>query len=103
MTWAGIVATQVRTAFACRTNRVSVFRVGFWSNRWLLWGILFEVVLTVLIVYVPPLQKVFQTAGLGWREWLALAAFPPIMFLSDGLRKYFSRRFSARTGIGGLS
>ncbi|MHB8793627.1 MAG: cation-translocating P-type ATPase [Thermoleophilia bacterium] len=101
MTWAGIVATQVGTAFACRTNRVSVFTVGFWSNRWLLWGVLFEVVLTVLIVYVPPLQKVFATAGLSWHQWAVLVTFAPIMFLSDELRKMFSRRFSARTATGG--
>ncbi len=101
MTWVGIVATQVGTAFACRTNRVSVFRVGFWSNKWLLWGILFEVVLTVLIVYVPPLQSVFKTAGLGWREWAVLSVFPAIIFLSDELRKLFVRKFSARTATGG--
>ncbi len=101
MTWAGIVATQVGTAFACRTNRVSVLRVGFWSNKWLLWGIVFEVVLMVLIVYVPVLQKVFQTTGLGWQQWALLAVFAPIMFVSDELRKLFSRRFSTRTATGG--
>jgi magnesium-transporting ATPase (P-type) len=101
MTWAGIVATQVGTAMTCRTNRVSVLRVGFWSNRWLLWGILFEVVLMVLIVYVPILQKVFQTTGLGWQQWAVLALFAPIMLISDELRKMFSRRVSADTAMGG--
>ena len=95
MTWAGIVATQVGTAFACRTNRVSVLKVGFWSNRWLLWGILFEIVLTILIVYVPFLQKVFQTTGLGWHQWAVLATFPFVMFLSDEFRKLFSRSLTA--------
>lgn len=100
MTWTGIVATQVGTAFACRTNRASVFRVGFFSNRWLLWGIVFEVVLTVLIVYVPLLQRVFQTTGLAWQQWLLLATFPPIMFFSDELRKLFVRKFPS-TATGG--
>ncbi|MCL4472510.1 MAG: cation-transporting P-type ATPase [Actinobacteria bacterium] len=100
MTWAGIVATQVGTAFACRTNRVSVIKVGFWSNRWLLWGILFEIVLTILIVYLPPLQRVFQTTGLGWQQWVVLSTFPIIMFVSDELRKLLSRRLSA-TAKGG--
>ncbi|MHB1390235.1 MAG: cation-translocating P-type ATPase [Thermoleophilia bacterium] len=100
MTWAGIVATQVGTAFACRTNRASVFRVGFFSNRWLLWGIAFEVVLAVLIVYVPLLQRVFQTTGLAWQQWLLLATFPPIMFFSDELRKLLVRKFPS-TATGG--
>ncbi|MFA6001731.1 MAG: cation-transporting P-type ATPase [Thermoleophilia bacterium] len=101
MTWAGIVATQVGTAFACRTNRVSVFRVGFWTNKWLLWGIVFEVVLTVLIVYVPFLQKVFQTTGLGWEHWVVLGCFAPIMFLSDELRKFINRKVHASPAGGG--
>jgi len=101
MTWAGIVATQVGTAFACRTNRVSVLRVGFWSNRWLLCGIVFEIVLTALIVYVPFLQEIFQTTGLGWQQWAVLATFPPIMFISDELRKFFMRNFSTRSVKGG--
>lgn len=101
MTWAGIVATQVGTAFACRTNRVSVFKVGFWSNRWLLWGILFEIVLMILIVYLPPLQRIFQTTGLGWHQWVVLSTFPIVMFASDELRKMFARRFSA-TAQGGM-
>ncbi len=102
MTWAGIVATQVGTAFACRTSRVSVFKVGFWSNKWLLWGIIFEIGLTVLIVYVPLLQRVFQTAGLGWRQWAVLAVFPVIMLASDELRKSLKRRYSAGAAIGGM-
>ncbi|MHB8176044.1 MAG: cation transporting ATPase C-terminal domain-containing protein, partial [Thermoleophilia bacterium] len=103
MTWAGIVATQVGTAFACRTSRVSVFKVGFWSNKWLLWGIFFEIALTVLIVYVPLLQRAFQTAGLGWRQWAVLAVFPVIMLASDELRKSLKRRYSADAATGGMS
>ena len=68
MTFAGIVAMQIGTAFACRTNRASVFKVGFFKNKWLVWGILFEIVLTLLIIYVPPLQKIFQTTGLQVRR-----------------------------------
>ncbi|MEW6019679.1 MAG: cation-transporting P-type ATPase [Pseudomonadota bacterium] len=94
MTFAGIVALQLGTAFACRTNRASAFHIGFFSNRWLLWGVFFEVVLTLLIVYLPPLQSLFQTTGLEWKHWLFLAWFPPVIFFSDELRKAVIRRFS---------
>ena len=42
MTFAGIVACQVGTAFASRTERAALWTVGVFSNRLLLWGILFE-------------------------------------------------------------
>lgn len=97
MTWAGIVALQIGTAFACRTNRLSAFRAGFWTNRWLLWGILFEVAFTLTVIYVPWLQRAFDTAALGWRHLLVLASFPPVIFFADELRKLLVRRSLSRT------
>ena len=45
MTFAGIVACQVGTALAARTEHASLRSVGFFSNRMLLWGIAFELAL----------------------------------------------------------
>ena len=42
---AGVVATQIGNAYACRTERSSVFAVGFWGNRLLLAGFAAELVL----------------------------------------------------------
>ena len=39
MTFAGIVACQIGTAFAARTERASLRSVGLFTNRLLLWGI----------------------------------------------------------------
>ena len=41
---AGVVATQIGNAYACRTERASVLRAGFWRNRLLLAGFAFELV-----------------------------------------------------------
>ena len=40
MTFAGIVACQIGTALAARTERASLRSVGFFSNPLLLWAIL---------------------------------------------------------------
>ena len=45
MTFVGMVAGQIGTAFAARTERASLRSVGVFSNRLLLWGIAFELVL----------------------------------------------------------
>ena len=42
MTFLGIVACQVGTALAARTERRSLREVGLTTNRLLLWGIAFE-------------------------------------------------------------
>ena len=91
MTFAGIVACQIGTAVAARTERVSLRTVGFFSNRLLLWGILSEIVFAAALIYVPPLQSVFGTAALGAREIGILAVFPLIVWGSDELRRRWVR------------
>jgi magnesium-transporting ATPase (P-type) len=87
----GIVSTQVGTAFACRTERVSTFRMGILSNRWLLVGVGLEIVLTMALVYVPPLQQFFQLEGMPASLWLLVVPFGPIIFAADELRKWLVR------------
>jgi calcium-translocating P-type ATPase len=92
MTFAGITACQVGTAFAARTSHASLREIGFFSNPLLLWGILFELAFAAAIIYFPPLQKVFATAGLGVRELAILATFPFIVWGTDELRRWWLRR-----------
>ncbi|WP_347110863.1 cation-translocating P-type ATPase C-terminal domain-containing protein [Paenarthrobacter sp. S56] len=92
MTFLGIVACQIGTALAARTQTVSVFRVGVFSNRLLLWGLAFEVTLAALIVYVKPLQPIFGTAAPEPWLLLLLIPFPVLVWGSDETIKYFLRR-----------
>ncbi|MBI4493107.1 MAG: cation-transporting P-type ATPase [Chloroflexi bacterium] len=92
MAFLGIVATQVGTVFAARTERESVFRVGLLSNRWVLWGVAFELLVAAAIVYLPPLQAIFGTAALGPAEWAVAATFGPAVLLAEEARKWLARR-----------
>lgn len=92
MTFAGIVACQIGTAVASRTEWASLRAVGVFSNRLLLWGIAVEIVFTALLVYVPALQDVFHTAALGPTEVAVLATFPVVVWGADELRRWRLRR-----------
>ncbi len=92
MTFAGIVACQIGTAVAARTEHVSLRSIGFFSNRLLLWGIASEIVFTAALVYLPPLQGIFGTAALGPAELALLAPMPLIVWGSDELRRFVVRR-----------
>ncbi len=63
MTFAGIVACQIGTAVAARTEHASLRSVGLFTNRLLLWGIASEIVFAAAVVYLPTLQHVFGTAA----------------------------------------
>jgi len=92
MTFAGIVTCQVGTALAARTEHASLRSVGLFTNRMLLWGILFELLFAAALVYVPFLQDVFGTAALGPAELAVLASFPFIVWGADELRRAHVRR-----------
>jgi len=91
MTFAGIVACQVGTALAARTERASLRSVGFFSNPLLLWGIASEIVFLAALVYLPPLQHLFDTAALTPLELGLLAPFPLVVWGADELRRAMLR------------
>ncbi|WP_275426191.1 cation-translocating P-type ATPase [Nocardia arizonensis] len=108
ITFVGIVACQLGTAFAARTEYVSLSSIGFWSNRLLLGGCVFEIVFALALVYLPPLQTLFGTAALPpWMLALVLP-FPVIVWGIDEWLRYLRRRRDRRgseqpTGPGSLA
>jgi magnesium-transporting ATPase (P-type) len=92
MTFAGITACQVGTAFAARTSRASLWRIGPFSNPLLLWGIGFELLFAAAVIYLQPLQALFGTAALSLWHLAVLIAFPVIVWGSDELRRLWLRR-----------
>jgi magnesium-transporting ATPase (P-type) len=91
LTLAAVVATQVGAVFGCRTNRISIFKAGFFTNRLVLLGVGVELVLLTALIYLPPLQSLFNTAAIGPVEWLFVLAWTPIIFLADEVRKAWLR------------
>ena len=100
MSFAGITACQVGTAFAARTSHASLREIGVFSNPLLLWGIAFELVFAGAVIYAPPLQDLFHTAALGITELAILATFPVIVWGSDELRRGWNRRARLDAGPG---
>jgi magnesium-transporting ATPase (P-type) len=92
MTCAGIVAGQVGAGMAFRTNLQSVFSVGLLTNRFLLVGIAFEIVLLVMLVTVPLFQDAFHMRPLDPLAWPLLLIWPPLVFGAEELRKALLRR-----------
>jgi calcium-translocating P-type ATPase len=101
MTFLGIVACQVGSAFASRAERASLRSVGVLSNRLLLWGIAFELVVAAAVVGLPALQDVFSTRPPGPGSLALLPAFPVIVWAVDELYRRRRRAATARRRAGG--
>jgi magnesium-transporting ATPase (P-type) len=92
MTFFGMIAGQIGTAFASRTDHASLRSVGVFTNRLLLWGIAFELALAGLLIYVPPFQSMLATAALSPADLLFALPFPFIVWGADELRRWLIRR-----------
>jgi magnesium-transporting ATPase (P-type) len=91
MTFLGMIAGQVGTAFAVRTQRASLWSVGVFSNRYLLGGIAGELALAAVLVWTPAFQKLLGTAPPPVEALLLLPTYPVLVWGPDELRRYLVR------------
>jgi len=91
-TFATIVACQVGTAFAARTERSSLRSIGVFSNRPLLGAIAAELLFVVALCTIPALQVAFGTAPPPAWAVLLMIPCPVIVWGADELLRWSTRR-----------
>jgi Ca2+-transporting ATPase len=69
LTFAALVLIQFVKAYVFRSDRQSILVRPF-ANRWLNIAIVWELMLLMLIFYLPPLQVAFGTHPLSFTEWV---------------------------------
>ena len=92
MTQAAIVMCQVGNGFACRTERESLFKVGIFSNMWLVYAEVVGIAIMAAISYVPFMQHIFKTGPLTALDWAILVVAAVSVFFAEEARKWFLRR-----------
>jgi calcium-translocating P-type ATPase len=97
--WLGIVACQVGTAFAVRTDHASLRQVGLFSNKLLLIGIAVALAFAAALVYLPALNGFFGTAPLSPGQLAIVAPFPFIVWGADEIRRMLVRRRRGERGL----
>uniref|UniRef100_C6E853 ATPase, P-type (Transporting), HAD superfamily, subfamily IC n=1 Tax=Geobacter sp. (strain M21) TaxID=443144 RepID=C6E853_GEOSM len=91
MTFVSLVLIQFFKAYNFRSDRYSVLRTPF-ANRWLNLAVVWELLLLLVVVYLPPLQRPFGTFALTGREWLIVAVAAATIFPVLELCKWLERR-----------
>jgi Ca2+-transporting ATPase len=90
---AGIMAGQLGTLIAVRTSVQSAFSLKFGRNKWLLPAITLELIILMVLIYVPFLGQTFYTAPLEPIYWLCLFSLVPAIILVEEGRKFVVRRY----------
>ena len=92
---ASVVMAQLGSALTCRTETDKVHVMGWLSNRWLVAGLGFSVIMIAALIYVPGLNSLFEHVPIPLDYWAVLVCFGPIVFLLDRGRKAIARRREA--------
>jgi sodium/potassium-transporting ATPase subunit alpha len=96
VTFAAIVVGQVANVFACRSDHLSIFRLGFLTNPFILWGVAVEVGLLILIVYTSVGNQIFGTHALPAWIWPWLLAGATMLLAGEEARKMINRWLNGR-------
>jgi Ca2+-transporting ATPase len=99
-TWRTMVFTtlaflQLSHALVVRSERDSIFTLGFTSNRVLLVVLGASALVQLALVYVPALQPIFQTTALAAPELALVLLVTPVPFIAVEIEKWFARRREA--------
>ena len=94
VTLAGIVLAQVINVFACRSDRNSVFQLGWFTNPLILWGVTFELSILALITYTPMGNEIFGTSPLPAWIFGPLALGALVLLFAEESRKIIVKRFT---------
>ena len=71
MLFCGLVLTQLLHAFDFRSTEGTVWHGRSLQNRWLVLALFGSMALQMLVIYLPTLQGIFQTAPLSALQWIA--------------------------------
>jgi len=100
VTFAGIVLAQVANVFACRSDRLSATRSGWFSNPLILWGIVIELALLAAIIYTPMGHEIFGTSPVPAWIFGPLALGALMLLFAEEARKIIANRLHPRQHSG---
>jgi Ca2+-transporting ATPase len=91
MAFTTLVLTQLFNVFNSRSDERSAFSHLF-ANRWLWASIALSLALQFLVLYLPPLQRAFQTEPLSVADWIRCAVAASVVLWMSEIAKLIRRR-----------
>ena len=104
MVFITLVLAELVNAFNCRSDYLSLFKVGVFGNRFLILSVLVSLGMMVAVIEWDPLSRLFHTTPLRWQDWLLAAGLSltlvPVVELTKWIigRKGRRRRQTALAG-----
>lgn len=79
--------SQLFFSLSMRSKKKSLFRIGFFTNKYLLVSILLGILIQFLIIMIPFFSQVFNVFTLNIRDWIIVTCISFIPFMLNELFK----------------
>jgi Ca2+-transporting ATPase len=74
MAFTTLIVTQLFYVFDCRSEQTPIWRLGIFSNIWLVGSVFISFSLLLVVIYHPTLSSIFSTLPLHLEHWLIILA-----------------------------
>jgi len=86
-----LVSCQLFYSLAVRSRTKSIFRIGIFSNKYLVGAILLGVLLQLIVIGIPVMQRAFHLQMLDLGGWIIAISLGLVPLLLNELFKLFIR------------
>lgn len=87
-----IIACQLFYSFSFRHEYKSIFKVGFFSNKFLIGSVGIGFGLQLLVLYIPFMREAFKLQSVGLNDWILVVSLGLIPLLGNEAIKFFARK-----------
>lgn len=89
--FAGIITFRLINALNCKSIEYSLFKLGLFSNPWLILALSSSFVLMLVAIYTP-LNTFLHTHPLSLKDWILIFLSGLLIFVVDELHKWIKRK-----------
>ena len=89
-----LIIAELLRSYSTRSQTHTIFELGLFSNKTLVYGTLFSLALTMSVIYIPFLQPIFDTFPMGWGDWKIVLSFAFIPLIIGELFKVINKKFN---------
>lgn len=91
LTFMTLIGAHLVHAFNCRNQRLSLFAIGFWSNKPLLWAVGASALLQAGLLLTPWTREIFKLAPFDLEHWVLALGAGGLMLVAMELWKAMRR------------
>jgi len=85
--YAVLSMTQMANLLQARSEKLSVFKIGFFKNIYAIGAIVISVGILLCFIYIPFISKYLRMSPIGWQDWVAVIVTTLAVFVFEEARK----------------